>query len=772
MTWNVDAIEETKQAFNLWLASDYYFGYKSYLAWYSKTYDSYQEILKYKKTIRYLMLFRSHTLKELLKLQDYLDQSMSLRDEHNEDYMIREINENKEFLNTIEKYPLAEKQQRAVVCDEDHIQVIAGAGTWKTTTIIAKLLYLIKQKWIHGSNILMLAYTRNAANEMKSRLTKLWDRFNIDTSSIDIKTFHGFWLSIIWKFRRLIDNNSKSALVNKLVYDLVKYEDTFQLLTQFIFSYVQPVDDIKNFDSIEEYSKYIRSTKKLTTLKWERVKSLEELSIANYLYLNGIRYKYEIDYKHNTASHDHSQYQPDFYLPEYDIYLEHFGISKDEDGKLYSHFGEEYMDWYRWKLQLHSSKGTKLISSFSWENAHGCLLSNLKRKLYESSVKFKPIPSNELKIKIKEWIKYCKLTETFNTFLSQFKSIGYRSIDKIVVEHDSNYTRTKIFLWAFKRFYENYENSLAEKNLIDFDDMIRDGIQKVKDWDFISDYEYILIDEFQDISMWRYSLIKVLLDQNNDTKLFCVWDDWQSIFRFSWSYLDVFTNFEEYFPPYTEKIFLDKTYRFNQGIHEFSKTFIEENPAQLKKNLETLNDRDEWVIDLVYANNWSSDYINTILEDMVNDIEQRSIEEDVIEVYYITRYRAGPFEKLWWQVKNYCESHLNTKLSRAENTKLYKHFSQKYPEKEQKELANFIKTEFPLRISLWGKIFSIKFTTAHSAKWNEADYVIVDWLNHDYFWWFPALRSEDPILIILLDNTDIFKHAEERRLFYVALTRA
>ena len=104
----------------------------------------------------------------------------------------------------------------------------------------------------------------------------------------------------------------------------------------------------------------------------------------------------------------------------------------------------------------------------------------------------------------------------------------------------------------------------------------------------ISNYKYIIIDEFQDISDGRFNLISEMLLQNSHTKLFCVGDDWQAIYRFAGSDHKIMTNFERMFGNSTI-LKLDETFRYNDRIAEVSEKFITSNPTQIKKNLKTFS---------------------------------------------------------------------------------------------------------------------------------------------------------------------------------------
>lgn len=128
-----------------------------------------------------------------------------------------------------------------------------------------------------------------------------------------------------------------------------------------------------------------------------------------------------------------------------------------------------------------------------------------------------------------------------------------------------------------------YEKNLSDNKSIDFSDMINTATEIVSGGHLVGDYKYVIIDEFQDISVARYKLVKAILDQTG-AKLLCVGDDWQSIYRFTGSDISLFTNFESYFG-YTKVMRLEKTYRNGAGekatnLHFYTANSITKKPIQ------------------------------------------------------------------------------------------------------------------------------------------------------------------------------------------------
>ena len=96
------------------------------------------------------------------------------------------------------------------------------------------------------------------------------------------------------------------------------------------------------------------------------------------------------------------------------------------------------------------------------------------------------------------------------------------------------------------------------------------------------------MDEFQDISVDRYNFLKVLREGNPPAKLYCVGDDWQSIYRFSGSDMALFNQFSEYFGA-TEINKIETTYRFGEPLVSLSSHFIQRNKSQIQKDIHSFS---------------------------------------------------------------------------------------------------------------------------------------------------------------------------------------
>ena len=362
----------------------------------------------------------------------------------------------------------------------------------------------------------------------------------------------------------------------------------------------------------------------------------------------------------------------------------------------------------------------KLIETYSYQVHDGTIFEKLKTQLLKHGVKFKPLKTKELNQLIKGAFNPSRDYKLFMSFLRHFKANNCTFDDvRKVAGTSPDKTRYVLFLEIFKMIFDAYQKKLKANNEIDFEDMINIACRYVEKNKYNPDYKYILVDEFQDISQDRKRMIIALLKQK-DRKLFAVGDDWQSIYRFSGADINIMTKFSQHFGTAVEGQ-LTKTYRCFQGIVDVASEFIQKNPNQLPKKLKAHEDQDNNQVFIVdYESNLEQ---HAQVKELICKINQKAVRNNkVVSVFLLGRYnRLNPKALI-------CE------LNEFKNVK-------------------------------------VSFKTIHSAKGLEADYVFL--LNVEYgVSGFPSLISDDPILNMVIPEPESFLYAEERRLMYVAITRA
>jgi len=312
----------------------------------------------------------------------FLEAPEDARSKANDIYIAGELIRSHKLLDTIENRPLTEEQRKAVVIDEHRNLVVAAAGSGKTSVIVAKVGWLLHRGHRKPSELLLLTFAKDARNEMKERIKSRFD--TAIAHKITVTTFHALGMAIIGKVEGKRPSLSHAAedkrglleLLKVIIADLFADSRISTILRDWFQGEFVPYKSEHEFKCWGEYHDYIRKFD-IRSLQGETVRSLEECEIANFLYLNGIEYKYEAPYQRDTATSVKRQYKPDFHLPEHDIYIEHFGL--DVDGSTASFVDQEKYDRdMKWKRKLHAEHETILIETFSHERADGKLLRNLK----------------------------------------------------------------------------------------------------------------------------------------------------------------------------------------------------------------------------------------------------------------------------------------------------------------------------------------------------------------------------------------------------------
>jgi DNA helicase-4 len=629
---------------------------------------------------------------------------------HNTEFTIKEIEEFSDYFEKVEKEPLTQEQRRAIVTEEINNLIVAGAGTGKTSTIVGKAGYLIRKGLAKPEEILLLSFNRAVSHELQERVAS---RLN---TNLHVNTYHSFGLQVIAEatgtkpsVSKLAEDRAKfSKEIHNFIKNRMKDPAFTELIQEFSLYYFTPYKSAFDFHSFREYVEYAKQVE-LRSLKGDKVKSFEECFIANFLYINGIEYLYEKPYEVRTADTNHRQYRPDFYLPKYDLYIEHFGI--DRDGKTAPLVSQnEYKHQMQWKRDIHAQHRTTLLQTFSYEHEDGTLLTNLERNLHKKGVVFSPLAKEQILSELEKLGRISELSRLIADFLNLYKSCG-KSIAEITNALSANDTRTRKFLRIFSAIYDDYMSYLKEAGEIDFNDMLNEATKTILLGEYTSNFKYILVDEFQDISYSRYLFLKALLDQNK-SRLFAVGDDWQSIYRFTGSDISLMVDFEENFG-FSERCFLQESFRLDDKLCRFSTRFILANRMQIEKDIKGTVSKSEPSVTIIRGRTGAK--IREILE----AISKRS--DNKQSVFVIGRY-------------NRLKEEYFTDLPRL-------------------------------------PFLDLEYTTAHRSKGREADYVVLVGMVGGIRG-FPCQIVDDPILDIVLAKREPFPNAEERRLFYVAVTRA
>ena len=605
--------------------------------------------------------------------------------------------------------PLTDEQAKAVATDEDATLVLAGAGTGKTSVIVGKVAHLVRNRGVSPDQILTLAYNRKAADEIRERLKG-------DLSAAHVHTFHSCGRRVIAESeaaptisKLAEDDLALRRAVDDIIGDLLNDPEQSKAVTDFIIYHHAPYRSAFEFDTHDEYEGYVRGVE-LRTLSGDLVKSFEELAIANYLAEHGVEFRYEDSYRMRTATRRHRQYQPDFFLPGHGIHIEHFAL--DQKGRPPPGW-RGYAEGVEWKRRIHSQRGSTLVETYSWQHRQGVLLETLRRRLEESGVRFAQVPRQTLVRQLAQeqtsW-----LAGLLATFLNHVKSGGL-STDTLRARarESGDRRRNEGFLDVFDQVYARYQQLLADEEALDFHDLINLAAKHIREGQWKPQYRYVLVDEFQDISTGRMKLLQALGRPN--MAYFLVGDDWQSIYRFAGSDVGLLRDCGDLLGHVKERT-LSRTFRFADGILGPSTAFVKRNPEQTQRALLPASGARDAGIAIVADPNPAGGVARAL-----QDIEAKAGGQPRT-VLTLGRYRQR-------------RGGLSTP---------------------------------PRRGSL-----RVEFSTVHGAKGREADYVIVLDLN-DGRWGFPSKVEDDPLLELVLPlvSGGAYPFAEERRLLYVAMTRA
>lgn len=652
---------------------------------------------------------------------------------HNDKVANEKIHDAYSLIGNVENRKLDKQQMYCIVKTSHNHLVVAGAGTGKTTTVIGKIKYLLKTGSCKPEDILVLSFTNASAAEMNERI-KQETGYNIEAS-----TFHKLGLNIITSVNEIVPKitqiNMRKFVKEQLLLNMESEEYLKNLSSYLLYNRITAKSEF-DFKTQAEYNEYLRLNPPVT-IKNETVKSYGELDIANFLVQNGINYIYEHPYEIDTRTDKYRQYIPDFYLPDYNIYIEYFGINRNGDVPKYfaaSHgmsASQVYNKSMEWKRKIHKSNNTVLIECYAYEKFEGILLKNLEKNLKNSSVKFQPKTAAELWSQISSDGETVLegIVELFETVINLIKSNNYTINDvRSLNKNNSNIQNNNTILSLIEPIFDAYCLYLKEHQEIDFNDMINIASQYVKDRKYINPYKYVIVDEYQDIAKSRFLLLKNLRD-SYDYDLFCVGDDWQSIYRFAGSDIGFILNFEKYWGA-SETSKIETTYRFSQKLIEISSGFIMQNPMQITKNIK--GHSDSFVFPLGEINGYTPKLSIEFMLKRLSELPRGST------VYFIGRY-SFDLDLL------------------KENETLSCNYNNQ---------SGFVEVKYSKRPDL-----AMRFVTAHKSKGLQADYVFII-NNKKSRMGFPSKIQDAAILDLLLDNCDSYPFAEERRLFYVALTRA
>ncbi len=724
----------------------------------------------------------SSLYQELMKITN---QGSDLVKEHNDSFLQEKLEEYKRYFDMMfvkvdPNILLDEDQRRAILIDEDYSLVIAGAGSGKTTTMAAKVKYLVEKKNVPREKILLLAFTNKAAEELDRRI-------NYDFQlGVRVLTFHKLGMEFL---RIIFDQKPVQVISGGAQYQVLaecfktRIFPNKPLLKEIITvfgDYVSFYDEYINYESYDEYFSYLvdrkiseckqngtleeeiekriknRSRKpNYRSIRGEYMKSEGEVKIANYLYKHSISYEYEAVYPY--VVNGRRSYSPDFTISDihHPIYVEYYGLAtKNLDGTVAS-YDRDYQNEIFEKKKVHRKYQTELVELYGrYENKKENFIKSLDAYLSEKNVVKKEREPEEILRTLLETNQdspFYRLIYLLLSFISRFKeeNLQEEDFDRFIANTPDDTLRHQLRLT--KRFYKYYQHHIHQQRKVDFEDMIHYsslGVEMVSKKQKNMDYEYIIIDEYQDISRQRYQLAKNIADLFK-SKIVAVGDDWQAIYSFSGTDVDLFTQFYRHMG-YAEIVKITNTYRNSQELIDVAGDFISQSDEYFDKQLVSLKHLDDPVQVYYYDDSFELTpegkkvYPSRRRREKVQHLHLQSI-DDTLQLILDRIYKEDPKRKvlLLGRYRSDVDKILGNHFVVDPSTES-KILDKKHPE------------------------LQIEFMTIHSSKGLGYDDVIL--LNAmEGEKGFPSQIEDEPLFSVFERSGSSL--SEERRLFYVALTR-
>ena len=643
-----------------------------------------------------------------------------------------------------------DEQADAIATDEHATLVLAGAGTGKTAVITGKVAHLVRNEGVAPGEILVLAFNRKAAAEIR-------DRLPADLKGAEVRTFHSFGLHVLRRSGEspaISELAARGELLERLVDDGVR-RLIGQGLTPLIDFVTGQNVSVSPFDfrDATAYNSFLRRCRRKPLGEGYPARSLEELEIANFLWLHGVEYESGKSFRWRSGR-ERKSCRFDFFLPKHNIYIEHVELNGDNHIPRHPDGLAQAISLKREAIQR-LPHGTRVIETYSWMCQNRQLGDCLKEALGTAGVELHRVPSDRLLESLTpSGGGPLVVTKLLTTFLHHARTADLTADD--LWERASVFPaplRTAPFLYIFESLQDHYEKHLAAEGAVDFHDMINRAANTIREKRWRPRYRYVLVDEFQDISAGRMALLEAL--RGPDVAFFVVGDDWQSINRFAGSDVGLVPNCGEHLGHVCRRE-LSATFRYGEGILGPTAAFVQRNPEQTQRELRTRSNAPDEGITVVGASERAAGLVAALRDIWARQERQSEEERDA------GRLAAGP-------VPDHSPVSDDAKQPRTATVLVLGRY------RDSKDV--FDETVKTIRTSkehagARRDDLKMQFSTVHRAKGLEADYAIVLDLKNDRRG-FPSQIEDDPLMdLVLPAGRNSIPYAEERRLFYVAATRA
>ena len=634
------------------------------------------------------------------------------------------------------------EQAAAIGAVEEDVQVIARAGSGKTTTLVNRALFLQQHCGVSPDEILLLAFNRKAAEEIQDRLVTY-----LKGSIPHVLTFHALAYALTHPIEIIVDESDGERNQERVLQDDIdrylrvpeNVDRIRPLMTAHFKSDWGRIVSGGYNRSPEEMIRFRRSLPH-ETLDGKFVKSSGEKDIANFLVEHGIGYRYERNLWGNDVN-----YRPNFTVftgENRGAVIEYIRPGGEFDNDAVS---EENRRYWRNKLDWELLQ----ILPHDLEDGEEKFRALLKNQLESCGISCERLSEEELWIQIKDRA-IGRFTRVVKRFIQRGRklSLAPEELAEMVNSHDCISEVERQFLDVAQEFYSSYLRRITSTGMLDFDGLLKEAAKQIENGGTVfrrksgkgdlGKIRHILIDEYQDFSELFHRLMEAVRGQNPRARFFCVGDDWQAINGFAGSDLRFFQDFAQYFPD-SRSLHVATNYRSAKSVVSVGNALMKGSgkPARAHKK----NSGQVVVVDL-------ANFKPTLREER----EHAGDHFTPAVLRIVNKTLAGGKSVVLLARKNHLPWYVD-----------YKDQADSSVKSGLDRFLAMVRANLPEVHK--GKITA---STAHSYKGLEQDVVILlDAVRHC----FPLLHTELIFTRIFGDNVETVT-AEERRLFYVALTRA
>lgn len=504
----------------------------------------------------------------LLKLDELFLQTRGRRDLSDEEYLSLKSDLLRQV---IPEVSLDAEQLCAISSPYRTVLTRARAGSGKTRTLCARAAVAVRDEGLDPAQVLILAFNKTAADEVRLRMRQ---EFGFPAFE-NARTFHGLAYQLAKPKKRLlhdegqhISQRAQSRFVQSLL-ERIMNPAFKRLLYQFFRKEVEEIERLGRDLSPEDYKAFRRSLEQVT-LKGERVKSTGEKYIADFLFEHDIPYTYEQIWGWDEVVQG-QPYRPDFTLVAngVDVVLEHWALDpRSETAELPDDWditAEQYRQQIRLKREVWAKKRIRLIETHTGELVAGreAFEATLKERFESSAILCKRLSDEEIVRRVFETdFQISRMAGQFLQFIQRAKKrcLTAGGVAELIAERTGVDERLDLFYQLALRVYREYETALDERGEMDFDDLLREATEQVNQtggdasihlgegrFVRVRDLRWILVDEYQDFSELYHGMLAAVMRANPAIRLMAVGDDWQAINGFAGAELRFFNDFERFF---------------------------------------------------------------------------------------------------------------------------------------------------------------------------------------------------------------------------------